>query len=139
MMSVLPWFQDGLRFTCKQCGRCCTGEPGYVWVDDNEITAMAKQCGLDRETFVSSFVRKAGKKKSLVELPNGDCIFFDREIKGCKLYDSRPIQCRTWPFWDQNIDRLNSWKKTAKFCPGCQQGELHPVDEIIEKRNATGF
>jgi len=127
-----PWFQDGLRFSCKQCGRCCIGEPGYVWVNEDEITAMARRLGLPRERFAVTFVRNVGEKKSLVELPNGDCIFYDPELRGCKYYDVRPNQCQTWPFWDQNTDRPNSWKKTAKFCPGCNQGELHSAEEITE-------
>ena len=96
---------------------------------------MAAKLGLNRSTFVANFVRSVGPKKSLIELPNGDCIFFDREIKGCKVYEERPVQCRTWPFWDSNIDTANSWKKTAKFCPGCNKGETYTVAEIEEKRS----
>ena len=95
---------------------------------------MAEKLGLKRSAFAANFVRSVGPRKSLIELPNGDCIFFDREIKGCKLYEVRPVQCRTWPFWNCNIDRPNSWKKTAKFCPGCNKGDQHPVEEIEEKR-----
>ena len=29
----------GLRFECTQCGDCCTGAPGYVWVNKAEISA----------------------------------------------------------------------------------------------------
>ena len=133
-MAKQPWYQDGLRFGCRQCGRCCAGEPGYVWVNEAEITAIATRLGLNRDMFVANFVRNVGERKSLVELPDGDCIFLDREIKGCKVYEERPVQCRTWPFWDSNIDTANSWKKTAKFCPGCNMGELHCAEEIADKR-----
>ncbi|MCH7752933.1 MAG: YkgJ family cysteine cluster protein, partial [Planctomycetes bacterium] len=36
-----PWYQDGLRFKCTGCGNCCTGSPGYVWVNQAEINALA--------------------------------------------------------------------------------------------------
>ncbi len=36
-----PWFEDGLRFRCTRCGNCCTGAPGYVWVNDEELSAIA--------------------------------------------------------------------------------------------------
>ncbi|MDR1959642.1 MAG: YkgJ family cysteine cluster protein [Planctomycetaceae bacterium] len=124
------WYKDGLKFACRQCGRCCVGEPGYVWVNEDEITAMAKQLGLSRSRFEASFVRMVGGKKSLIELSNGDCIFYDPEIRGCKYYRVRPNQCQTWPFWEQNIDGPNSWKKTAKFCPGCDQGPLYAEEQI---------
>ena len=37
-----PWYRDGLAFTCTRCGACCTGAPGYVWVDADEIAALAE-------------------------------------------------------------------------------------------------
>ena len=37
------WYSEGLRFECTQCGACCSGEPGYVWVDEAEIAAMANE------------------------------------------------------------------------------------------------
>ena len=40
-----PWYQSGLRFTCTQCGHCCTGEPGFVWVDDADLAAIAEHRG----------------------------------------------------------------------------------------------
>jgi len=133
-MTKTLWYQDGLHFGCRQCGRCCIGEPGYVWVTEEEIAAMAERLGLSPARFSANFVRNVGKRKTIVELYNGDCAFFDREIMGCKLYEVRPTQCRTWPFWNQNIDTPNSWKRTAKFCPGCNKGDLHPLEEIEEKR-----
>ena len=47
------------------------------------------------------------------------------------------VGCRTWPFWPQNIDLPNSWKKTARFCKGCNnpKGRLYSVDEILEQRD----
>ena len=32
------WYSEGLRFECTQCGACCSGEPGYVWVDEPWLT-----------------------------------------------------------------------------------------------------
>ena len=42
-----PWYAEGLRFKCTQCGGCCTGGPGFVWFDEDEGAAMAKAKGLD--------------------------------------------------------------------------------------------
>ena len=132
-----PWFRNGLRFGCKQCGRCCTGEPGYVWVTDEEIANLANALGISRERFEGAFVHRAYGKKSLVEFANGDCVLFDPDKRGCKVYDARPAQCRTWPFWEQNIDLPNSWRKTAKFCKGCgnPSGKLYSMEEIIGQRD----
>ncbi|MCF0233704.1 MAG: YkgJ family cysteine cluster protein, partial [Thermoguttaceae bacterium] len=127
------WYEDGLRFGCKQCGRCCCGEPGYVWVTEEEIDGMAKELGVSKSQFETAFVRLIrGRKKSLIERANGDCVLFDEKTRGCSVYKTRPVQCRTWPFWEQNVDRPNSWKKTAKFCHGCDnpEGKLYTAEEI---------
>ena len=36
-----PWYKEGLRFKCTECGKCCTGAPGYVWVNKEEVAEMA--------------------------------------------------------------------------------------------------
>jgi len=43
------WYQEGVRFSCTQCGRCCTGPEGFVWVDDHEVKAIAKYLNLSIE------------------------------------------------------------------------------------------
>ena len=129
------WYQSGLHFACKQCGRCCTGEPGYVWVCEEDIQKIASELGIARDRFEETFVKTVrGIGKTLVEFEDGDCALFDGETRKCRIYDSRPIQCRTWPFWSRNVDSQNSWKKTAKFCPGCNQGTLFAEEQIEMER-----
>ena len=97
------WYKDGLQFSCSGCGDCCTGSPGYVWVNQAEIDAMAVRVGLSTEEFEDHYTRKIGARRSLKEFSNGDCVFFDHDTRHCKVYDLRPRQCRTWPFWDSNL------------------------------------
>ncbi|MCE9544708.1 MAG: YkgJ family cysteine cluster protein [Planctomycetia bacterium] len=129
-MADGPWYKDGLKFTCSQCGDCCTGAPGFVWVNAEEIAALAKFRELSVEEFESKYVRKVGIRKSLVEFPNGDCVFFDGDTRGCTVYSARPRQCRTWPFWDSNLSSPAAWKSTCEVCPGSGQGTLVPLEEI---------
>ena len=105
-----PWYRDGLRFECTQCGACCSGEPGYVWVEEDEIEAMADDMGLEVDAFERKFVRQVGEAKSLIEYPDGDCILLDPRTRKCTVYKARPIQCRTWPFWDSNLENKKAWK-----------------------------
>ena len=133
-----PWYEEGLRFKCRQCGACCTGEEGYVWVTEEEIKALAKAMKLSRVQFEEAFVRlEFGRFKSLKEFPNGDCVLWNPETKGCRCYEDRPLQCRTWPFWSVNCDIPSSWKKTARFCPGCKnpEGKLYTAEEITASIN----
>lgn len=130
-----PWFRQGLKFSCTGCGDCCTGAPGYVWVNKAEIEALAKAIGVDVDEFERRYVRKVGIRKSLIEWGNGDCIFFDGDRRMCQVYDVRPRQCRTWPFWTSNLASRQSWDDTAERCPGCNRGRVVPLDQIQTQLN----
>lgn len=129
-----PWYREGLRFECTQCGDCCTGEPGYVWVDQQEIEALARRMQMDVDVFERKFVRTVGVRKSLVEYSDGDCIFLDPETRGCSVYEQRPVQCRTWPFWDSTLENRRAWKETCDVCPGSGRGKLYSFEEIEIRR-----
>ncbi len=133
-MSDEPWFKDGLRFQCTQCGACCTGEPGYVWVNEEEMQAIADFLGEPLEQVVGFYTKMASRGRSLREKGNGDCVFYDRQ-RGCTIYGIRPRQCRTWPFWESNVQSPEDWEKTCAVCPGSGQGELIPAEEITRRLN----
>jgi Fe-S-cluster containining protein len=129
-----PWYQDGLRFKCTGCGDCCTGGPGFVWVNNEEIAALAAAIGEDDiERFEKLYVRKVGIRKSLRELPNYDCVFLSEDRK-CTVYEARPRQCRTWPFWDSNLKSPEAWSETCEICPGSGKGKLYQLGQIEEQR-----
>ena len=125
-----PWYEDGLRFECTQCGACCSGEPGYVWVNAEEIKAIAEHMGLGAKAFERKFIREVGSDKSLIEYPDGDCILLHPVTRQCMVYEARPIQCRTWPFWDSNLKKPKDWKETCEVCPGAGKGQLYSLQEI---------
>ena len=116
--------KDGYKFgfdpsACEQCeGKCCIGESGYIWCSIKEMEGIAKFLGLEFSEFTSKYVRKVGYNYSLVERQNGDsfeCIFFDANLKRCSIYEVRPKQCRTFPFWKCFKDDISEVKKE---CPG---------------------
>lgn len=127
-----PWYADGLRFACTQCGNCCSGWPGFVWVTDEEVQAIADFRGEPLEEVTGLYTRREGNRRTLKEKANNDCIFYDR-MKGCTVYPARPNQCRTWPFWETTTASPAAWKRTAADCPGCNQGDLIPVEEITRR------
>lgn len=132
-MSQL-WYRDGLKFECTQCGGCCSGAPGFVWVDEQEIEALAAAVGMEREAFGDKFLRRVGARWSLIEYPDGDCIFLDPQTRGCSVYAARPIQCRTWPFWGSNLKTPADWQETCRDCPGAGSGRLYTVKQIESAR-----
>ena len=127
-----PWYRDGLRFSCTQCGNCCTGAPGFVWVSSVELAALADYLGQPVEQTFARHIRLVNGEMSLVERPNGDCEFWDQK-KGCTIYPVRPTQCRTWPFWQSTTATKADWKRTQASCPGAGHGELHNADEITRR------
>lgn len=128
---VEPWFRNGLRFECTGCGDCCTGAPGYVWVSDAEIEELANVLDLPVAVFEARYVRSVENRKSLIEVEQGDCVFFDRTSRRCRVYEHRPTQCRTWPFWQSNLRDPAMWQAVAQNCPGCNRGRLHSMGEIL--------
>jgi len=135
-MSEKKWYSEGLRFECSECGDCCTGAPGYVWVNKAESTLIANKLGIDDvEEFLDKYTRKIGIRRSLKEFPNGDCVFFDTEARNCSVYEARPRQCKTWPFWSSNLKTPEDWERTCNDCPGSGTGKLFQIDEIEERRD----
>ena len=130
---VEPWYQDGLKFKCTGCGNCCTGAPGYVWVNQLEIDALAKRLGMSSAAFEKKYVRQIGVRRSLVEYKNGDCVFFDNKTRKCTVYEQRPRQCRTWPFWNSNLRSPETWAETCESCPGSGKGKLYQLSHIQEQ------
>ena len=124
-----PWYKNGLSFTCTQCGECCRGDPGYVWVTVKDVALMAKEFGMSPEEFFQRHVRQVEGGYSLKELPNGDCVMYE-EGTDCLVYRARPVQCRTFPFWPEYLASPKAWKRAAQRCPAIDKGKLHTLDDI---------
>jgi Fe-S-cluster containining protein len=130
-----PWYAKGLNFECTMCGNCCTGPPGAVWFDDAEAEAMAHAMGISLERFMSRFTRRINGRQSLRERNTRhgfDCILLDRESQPGRVYRARPTQCRTWPFWSENLEDEAAWDqaKSVTPCPGMGTGTFVPIEEI---------
>ena len=109
-------FQPSICETCE--GNCCIGESGYIWINKKEIELLAEHLDLSLEEFSKKYLLKVGYKYSLIEkrvdTNNYACIFFDLNKKCCTIYDYRPKQCRTFPFWDYFKSRKQEVKEE---CP----------------------
>lgn len=131
-MKAVFW-NTGLRFTCQRCSRCCRHDPGVVFLSAYEIVAIAKQLSCSVKTFLNRYCRPiyndSGYKISLQEKQNFDCIFWESG-RGCSIYSVRPIQCSTFPFWENLLREKTIWDEEAKYCPGINKGLLHDASEI---------
>ncbi len=99
---------------CESCqGKCCTGESGYIYVNKNEIEKISSLLNMPVKDFVNQYLFKKMYKYSIKEIVyNGsyECVFYDRETNGCTIYDARPTQCKTFPFWDYYKTRVDELK-----------------------------
>lgn len=103
--------KDGYNYkfkpsACDECGgACCVGSSGYIWTKYQEIVDIANFLELSVEDFATIYLRKVKHRYSLVEkrlsVENYACIFFDEIEKKCEIYPVRPLQCSTFPFWEQ--------------------------------------
>lgn len=143
----------GLRFGCTMCGNCCSGPSGFVLVSDAEIAALARRFAITPEQFIDTYTHMLPEGRSLREVDGParsdqqpgqsaargyDCVFLDRQrIPGkavCGVYEDRPAQCRTWPYWRSVIRSPQTWAKARAICPGINSGTLTPPDEIKRLR-----
>jgi len=133
------WYAEGLRFECQRCGVCCTGQPGYVWVTPVEAEEIVDFLGVSTAEFATIYLRKAGSHDSLIELPDGQCVFCSAQ--GCRIYPVRPTQCRTFPFWQSIIASPETWRRCQNECPGIGKGRLFSAGEIEEivRSGTTGY
>ncbi|MBI1368937.1 MAG: YkgJ family cysteine cluster protein [Planctomycetes bacterium] len=146
------WYAEGMSFTCTQCGNCCTGPEGYVWFHLDELKSMAEYVKMLPNEFLRKYARKVHGHYTLNEnlTEHGhDCVFLKRDANGkagCSIYPVRPTQCRTWPFWPENLRSRSGWKAGAQRCPGMTKGGLpsegakgtfYPIEKIRIMRDGT--
>ena len=136
--SPFPWYKEGLKFECTGCGKCCSGASGYVWVSEPEMQAIADVLKMPLDLFKRKYTRQKNNHYSLIEKKalNGefDCIFLKNNQ--CEVYQARPIQCRTFPWWQQNLNTEASWELAAKECEGINDSApTVPFDFIQSEAN----
>ena len=123
------WYAAGLRFGCQGCGICCGGAPGYVWVNDEEIDDIAQTIGMAPTEFSRIYVRSLSRGKSLREKADYDCVMLEANGR-CAVYHVRPIQCRTWPFWESNLATREDWQDAGRRCAGIGKGPIYRLEQI---------
>ena len=133
MSTKNPFYAQGLRFSCTRCSACCRHESGFVFLSGKDAALLALALKIGYKEFTGAFCRwvpspDGTEKLSLKEKTNYDCIFWVSE--GCSVYETRPLQCRAFPFWPSVVSSRKNWEMTAANCPGVGRGNLHFQDSI---------
>jgi Fe-S-cluster containining protein len=103
-------------------------------VTEEEIAAIADVRKEPVDQVWAMYSRGVHAGRTLREKSNGDCVFFERGL-GCTVYEARPRQCRTWPFWQSTAGTPEAWDRTKSICPGSGRGEWVSADEITRRIN----
>jgi Fe-S-cluster containining protein len=101
-----------------------------VWVTDGDLQKIADHLGKSIGEIRLMHTKRVGRRVSLNEFANGDCTFFDGATRKCTIYPVRPPQCRTWPFWNSNLESPETWDDLQPGCPGAGRGRLYTLGEI---------
>ncbi len=136
------FIKQGIRFECQGEGKCCVsrGNYGYVYLSFSDRKRLAAFLKMTTAEFSAKYTEK---EDGMVQLKyrDKDCPFL--ENNRCRVYDARPWQCRTWPFWPENMDS-DIWKREiAPYCPGVGKGRLYSAEEIEnilkKKQDVSGY
>lgn len=124
--QVAPWFDGGLRFKCTGCGKCCTGSPGYVFLSHADLARLSSHFDLTEAQFTQTYTRYIDGQYALLDRPGShDCLFLKNNQ--CSVYDARPIQCRTFPWWIHHLREPSDWAEAAHRCEGIN----HPDAPLV--------
>jgi Fe-S-cluster containining protein len=120
-----PWYAGGLRFKCTECGKCCTGASGSVYLSQEDLERLAAHFRRPVGAFVRKNTQMLHGRRALQNRDSGDCIFLNG--KTCSVYEARPVQCRSFPWWNSNLRDPESWQEAAKDCEGIE----HPAGQVF--------
>ncbi|MFA5698231.1 MAG: YkgJ family cysteine cluster protein [Sphaerochaeta sp.] len=134
------FYDEGLQFSCVSgCVYCCGVEPGYVFLSQVDLDRLCSHTKLSEAEFLQRYCRNvdmgAFQMVSLLEKPNNDCIFLEKH--GCSVYEGRPIQCRTYPFWSSIVESKEAWDEEGLSCPGIGHGKRYSkkeIDDLLRQR-----
>ena len=127
-------YKKKIRFKCQGSSNCCVsrGVYGYVYLSKKDIMRLSNYMYLNVKNFIKLYCNQTERFTHFKEkMKNGDCQFLVN--KRCSIYKARPTQCRTWPFWKENMNAKTWNNEISKFCPGIGKGQIIKIKEIEKK------
>ena len=124
---------EGIKFQCQGSGNCCVshGSHGYVYLSKKDLNNISKFFKITPKFFIKKYCEYTDGFLHFKEIRNdGSCQFLKN--KKCTVYKARPIQCRTWPFWKENMEPKSWNTNIVTFCPGIGKGTKINYDKISD-------
>jgi Fe-S-cluster containining protein len=127
LQAPLPknkWWSSlsSMPFDCTSCGKCCKTK-GSVWMSPTETLHAARFLTMSTEAFIYQYASHtlAGDDDNEHEVwiqikndPTGTaCVFL--ENNQCRIYEARPVQCSSYPFWSHLMKSEAAWDDEVRF------------------------
>ena len=129
-------YSKGMRFQCQKSSNCCVsrGSYGFVYLSKKDILRLSIYTDLSIKDFIKLYCEKTyGFVHFKERRKNSECQFLEK--KRCSIYKARPTQCRTWPFWSENM-KTKIWNEEIRsFCPGIGKGKIIQQSQIEKNIN----
>lgn len=131
------WFEKSASFACSACGKCCKSSDNRVFINPREREAIAAVVGITTEAFdlnyTKDIIHSDGTKLTTLKMhpDKKQCIFLVGNK--CSVYEARPVQCRTYPYWPQNMIGKAEWNAEANSCEGIK---LRAKDGFVDEKEA---
>jgi Fe-S-cluster containining protein len=139
MSKQNKFYQNGIRFECTGCGDCCRshGEYAYVYLSTKDVDIISSYLKMNRLDFLNAYCKNDEYGNVHLSMTDGDCNFLKKKGR-CRIYPVRPMQCKAWPFWTENLQEHIFKGAVAGYCKGVGKGRLwteKEIDEIAKKRD----
>lgn len=136
-----------IGFRCERCGDCCRGEENSVALFPFEIRAIMDEAGGEgwlevAEPPLEGEWDSEGNFHTLewrLRKEGRDCKYHSED--GCRIYEARPLLCKTYPFYlDEGCLRWSECRGLGgeiSFEVAQKLAELLKRRQIVEIREAT--
>lgn len=134
-LSNKSFIEQGIQFQCQGSGNCCVSRGGYgfVYMTLEDRRRMANHLKLTTSSFTKKYCDQADGIWKIANPAEGDCMFLKN--RRCSVYEGRPTQCRTWPFWPEALKPKTWTGEIASFCPGVGKGKIWSKAEVEAELN----
>ncbi len=109
-------YPSGYDFKCQMCGTCCHyGNDEYIKITAKEKSRILRHLGISAKSLLQHYAK----------IVNGDIFLRRKQYKcvflidnGCLIQSIKPSQCKTWPFWKENVFKNRFKGSILRKCKG---------------------
>jgi uncharacterized protein len=133
-MKTTCFYEQGIRFECTSCGDCCKthgdgDEYAFVYLSSKDVSRISEHLKMSKIGFLNTYCTTDSSGDIHLAKLTGDCAFLEDGSR-CIVYPVRPMQCKTWPFWTENMVEETWNGPVTECCPGIGRGRLYSKNDI---------